>query len=217
MTEGVEPLKWHTEQVRWVDMIPYKKNARKIKISNSQNLGNSIDKFDIVDIPTLDSDNIIIGGHQRCTKMISLGRGEELTDVRKPNRKLSEVEFKELNLVLNSAEYQGEFDLLMLRENFSEFDLEKQLGIDLTVLDKDIEEASTAGQKIGEPEYPIVAKMSETYNCFIIICKNSIDENHVAELLEVDVEKSYKGSKVGRSHVMTAEKFSKIWQAKSVK
>lgn len=198
-------------------MIPYEKNARKMKAENSQNLVNSLEKFDVVDIPTLDEDNVIIGGHQRRQRMISAGRGDELTDVRKPSRKLMEAEFKELNLILNSSKYQGEFDLLMLRENFSEFDLGKELGIDLSQLDKDIEAATGAGESIAEPEYPIVAKMSEQYNAFIIICKNSIDENHVAELLGVDVEKSYKGTKLGRSHVVTAEKFAKKWQEKSVK
>lgn len=210
-------LVWHTEGVRWVDMIPFEKNARKMKAENSQNLVNSLEEFDVVDIPTLDDDNVIIGGHQRRQRMMTLGRGDELIDVRKPNRKLTEEEFKKLNLVLNSSKYQGEFDLLMLRESFNEFDLEKELGVDLSVLDKEIGAASGAGQELVEAEYPIVAKMSEAYNCFIIICKNSIDENHVAELLQVDVERSYKGSKIGRSHILTSEKFSRIWQAKSAK
>lgn len=213
----VVKLVWHTEAVRWVDMIPYGKNARKIKAENSQNLVNSLEKFDVVDIPTLDDDNVIIGGHQRRNRMILAGRGEELSDVRKPSRKLTESEFKELNLILNSSKYQGEFDLLMLRENFSEFDLSKELGIDLLEMDKQVEAASGAGLEVVEAELQIVAKMSEQYNVFIIICKNSIDENNVAELLEVNVEKSYKGTNIGRSHVLTSEKFTKLWQSKSAK
>jgi histidinol phosphatase-like enzyme len=213
----MEKLVWHTEGVRWVDMIPFGKNARKMKAENSQNLANSLEQFDVVDLPTLDDDNVIIGGHQRRRTMIAAGRGKETTDARKPNRKLTEEEFKQLNLILNSSKYQGEFDLLMLRENFSDFNLEKELGVNFDELDKDLEAAANVGQKPTEAEYPIVAKMSESYHAFIIVCKNSIDENHVAELLGVDVEKSYKGTKIGRSHVITAEKFSKQWEQKSVK
>ena len=34
----VEGLKWHTEQIRWVDMVTFDKNARKIKVENRKNL-----------------------------------------------------------------------------------------------------------------------------------------------------------------------------------
>lgn len=207
----VEGLKWHTEQVRWVDMVTFDKNARKIKVENRKNLAESLKEFDVVDIPTLDVDNVIIGGHQRCMTMIHAGRGEELTDVRKPNRKLTEAEFKKLNLILNSDKYRGEFDLMMLRDNFSEFDLGQELGIDLAELDKDVAETNEVGKVEADPELPIVPKYSEKYSAVVIVIDNSIDENFVRSVLGLGVEQDYKTSNKGESYVTTAKSFIEKW------
>lgn len=207
----VEGLKWHTEQIRWVDMVTFDKNARKIKVENRKNLAESLKEFDVVDIPTLDVDNVIIGGHQRCMTMIHAGRGEELTDVRKPNRKLTEAEFKKLNLILNSDKYRGEFDLMMLRDNFSEFDLGQELGIDLAELDKDVAETNEVGKVEADPELPIVAKYSEKYSAVVIVIDNSIDENFVRSVLGLGVEQDYKTSNKGESYVTTAKSFIERW------
>lgn len=207
----VEGLKWHTEQIRWVDMVSFDKNARKIKVENRKNLAESLKEFDVVDIPTLDVDNVIIGGHQRCMTMIHAGRGEELTDVRKPNRKLTEAEFKKLNLILNSDKYRGEFDLMMLRDNFSEFDLGQELGIDLAELDKDVAETNEVGKVEADPELPIVPKYSEKYSAVVIVIDNSIDENFVRSVLGLGVEQDYKTSNKGESYVTTAKSFIEKW------
>lgn len=210
----VEGLKWHTEQVRWVDMVTFDKNARKIKVENRKNLAESLKEFDVVDIPTLDVDNVIIGGHQRCMTMIHAGRGEELTDVRKPNRKLTEAEFKKLNLILNSDKYRGEFDLMMLRDNFSEFDLGQELGIDLAELDKDVAETNEVGKVEADPELPIVPKYSEKYSAVVIVIDNSIDENFVRSVLGLGVEQDYKTSNKGESYVTTAKSFIEKWNSR---
>ncbi|MFY7827936.1 MAG: hypothetical protein ACOVQ4_12465 [Flectobacillus sp.] len=210
----VEGLKWHTEQIRWVDMVTFDKNARKIKVENRKNLAESLKEFDVVDIPTLDVDNVIIGGHQRCMTMIHAGRGEELTDVRKPNRKLTEAEFKKLNLILNSDKYRGEFDLMMLRDNFSEFDLGQELGIDLAELDKDVAETNEVGKVEAEPELPIVPKYSEKYSALVIVIDNSIDENFVRSVLGLGVEQDYKTSNKGESYVTTAKSFIERWNSR---
>ena len=49
----MEKLQWHTEQLRWVDMIPYEYNARKMSSKQSKNLDESLNEFDVVDIPVL--------------------------------------------------------------------------------------------------------------------------------------------------------------------
>ena len=207
----LEKLKWHTEQIRWVDMVTFDKNARKIKVENRKNLSESLNEFDVVDIPTLDADNVVIGGHQRRMTMIHSGRGEEITDVRKPNRKLTEAEFKKLNLILNSDKYRGEFDLMMLRENFSEFDLGKELGVDFAELDKQLEEVNEVGNVEAEPELPIVAKFSEKYSAVVIVIENSIDENFVRSVLGLGVEQDYTTSNSGETYVCTAKNFMERW------
>ena len=202
----MQKLQWHTEQVRWVDMIPYEHNARKMSSKQSKNLDESLNEFDVVDIPVLDDDNVIVGGHQRQRMMLSLGRGDELTDVRKPNRKLTEHEFKKLNLTLNAI--KGDFVDEILRDHFTgvvDFD---DFGIQLEEL-ADLHKAEPLTE---QPEFPIVAKMSEKYTSFVIVCQNEIDENHLAEKLGIERGQCYKSSKVGSMHVLNAKQVIERWK-----
>jgi len=73
-------------------------------------------------IPVIDADNTIISGHQRMKLMQALGRGEEVIDVRVPNRKLTDDELKEANLRENKN--LGEWDFDLLAENFEPCELE---------------------------------------------------------------------------------------------
>lgn len=207
----MEKLKWHTEQLTWEQMIPYEKNARKIKEVNRKSLDDSLNEFDVVEIPILDDDNVLIGGHQRRNRMITHGRGQELVDVRKPNRKLTEHEFKKLNLLLNSDKFKGEFDALMLNEFFSEFDLKNDFNIEMPDFE-DLESGMTLPKE--DPEMPIVPKYSEKYSAVIIVIENSIDENYVREVLGLGKAKDYKTSNVGESYVLTAKQFTEAWKSK---
>jgi len=67
--------------------------------------------------------------------MLELGRGEELVDVRVPNRMLSEQEFKEYNVRSNVS--IGEWDLDILNEIFTDIDL---LSLGLNVDDIALQE-----------------------------------------------------------------------------
>lgn len=62
----------------------------------------SLKKFSLVEIPAIDTDNVLIAGHQRITIMMKLGRGDEEIDVRVFNRKLTDEEFKEYNIRSNA-------------------------------------------------------------------------------------------------------------------
>lgn len=138
--------------------------------------------------------------------MLSLGRGDELTDVRKPNRKLTEHEFKKLNLTLNAI--KGDFVDEILRDHFTgvvDFD---DFGIEL----ENLAELHKAETLIEQPELPIVAKMSEKYTSFVIVCQNEIDENHIAEKLGIERGQCYKSSKVGTMHVVPATKLFETWK-----
>ena len=94
-------LKWHNEKRKVSDLIPFKKNPRKITDEQREDLKKSLDKFDLVEIPAINTDNKIIAGHQRIAIMHLLGRGKEEIDVRVPNRKLTKAEFEEYNLRSN--------------------------------------------------------------------------------------------------------------------
>ena len=58
-------LVWHTEKRKISDLLPYEKNPRKITEKQQQELTHSLKKFNIVEIPAIDTDNTICAGHQR--------------------------------------------------------------------------------------------------------------------------------------------------------
>jgi hypothetical protein len=87
----------------------------------------SLQKFNLVDLPVIDSDNTVISGHQRLRALQAIGRGEEVIDVRMPNRKLTDKEVKEYNLLANT--HFGEFDFEALELDFMDVDF-KGLGME---------------------------------------------------------------------------------------
>lgn len=98
----------------------------------------------------------------------------------------------------------------ILREHFQEIDLDG-FGIELEELSAS--HAASMDEQEKAPEMPIVAKYSEKYTAFIIVTDNEIDENHIAELLQVDQEQCYKSSKVGRTHVLLGKEFIELWKS----
>lgn len=91
-------LKFHTEKRKVSDLIPYPDNPRKITEKQKNDLTESLKQFDLMSIPVINIGNTIISGHQRMKIMQLLGRGDEEIDVRVPNRKLTDEEFKDANL-----------------------------------------------------------------------------------------------------------------------
>ena len=89
--------------------------------TEKKNLSNSIDKFNYVEVVIINTDNKIIGGHQRVNDFISKEKFDEVIDVRVPNRKLSDKEFKELAIRLNKNRGHDDDDLL--RQFFNQEDL----------------------------------------------------------------------------------------------
>jgi len=104
----MEKLIWHCEKRKVSDLVPWEQNPRQMTAKQVEDLKLSLERLNLIDIPAIDTDGILVGGHQRCKILIMLGRGDEEIDVRVPNRKLTEEEFKEANLRLNKN--LGEFD-----------------------------------------------------------------------------------------------------------
>ena len=88
-------LYWITQQRKVSELIISDFNPRKIEDSQKKALLDSLEKFDLVDIPVLNSENMIISGNQRVKALILAGRSDENIDCRIPSRKLSEQEEKE--------------------------------------------------------------------------------------------------------------------------
>lgn len=135
----MEKLTFHTEKRKINDLVPYDKNPRKLTEVQFEQLKASLEKFDLAEIPVIDTDNMIVAGHQRLMVLKKLGRGEEEIDVRVPNRKLSEEEFKEY--LVRSNKNTGSWDFDLLSSDFEVEDLIKwgfqdfELGMDQRVQD----------------------------------------------------------------------------------
>lgn len=122
-----QPLEWSTVQRKVNDLLPMEINPRRISEAKRMKMIESLQKFNLVDIPVVDFDGTLISGHQRMRALQAIGRGEEMIDVRVPNRQLTELERKEYNILANT--HFGEFDLELFEEHFGDVDLDV-LGVD---------------------------------------------------------------------------------------
>jgi hypothetical protein len=120
-------LKWHIEQRKVSDLIPWDKNPHTMTDKERKNLSKSLDKFDYVEVVIINLDNRLIGGHQRLNDFKTKNKQDELIDVRVPNRLLDEKEFEELAIRLNKN--RGHDDEALLKQFFESDDL-KDWGFD---------------------------------------------------------------------------------------
>ena len=147
----MEKLTWHTETRKVADLIPWEKNPRKLTPVQAKHLDESLEKFDLVEIPVINTDNRLIAGHQRCYRMMLKGRGEETVDVRVPNRPLSEEEFTEYNV--RSNKNTGEWDWAKLAE------FERQMLLEVGFDMKDVQKILSASEQRVEAR----AKLTERF------------------------------------------------------
>lgn len=168
----MKQLEWKTKQVKVSDLILLDINPRKISDDKKKKLIESLEKFNIAEIPAVNTDMTVIGGNQRVTALIEMGRGDEMIDVRIPSRKLTAKELKEYSIVSNT--HAGEFDFEKLELHFSDIDYESIIGV------KDLE--SKFNDDILNEEQP-----SFTNQFFINIRCES--EEHAQELYEEFLKK----------------------------
>ena len=123
-----EKLKWETKKVKVKDLIELDINPRKISDAKKQKLVESLEKFNLAEIPAVNTDMQIIGGNQRVSALMMVGRGDEEIDVRVPNRKLTKKEVKEYAIISNT--HAGEFDFEILEVEFADVEL-AEIGFDI--------------------------------------------------------------------------------------
>jgi hypothetical protein len=157
----MKKLEWSTVQRKVDDLMPLEINPRKISEEKRNKLIDSINKFNLAEIPTINKDNQLISGHQRMKAMQMIGRGDELIDVRIPNRQLSLKELKEYNIISNT--HAGEFDFDLLEMHFGDIDL-----VDFNIIPMDPVEIMPVNDPFDDPG--IEAK--NQYGV-IVICDNA--------------------------------------------
>jgi len=126
-------LVWHNESRKIKSLVATEGNPRQLTKKQAKDLEQSLKKFNLVDIPAINTDNRIISGHQRVAILKALGREEEEIDVRVPNRQLTEEEHREYMLRANKNLGEWNMDLLA---NFDE-SLLKEVGFDVSEILKE--------------------------------------------------------------------------------
>ncbi len=149
-------ITWQTEKRKLSDLLPWERNPRQLTEAQAEHLEESLTKFGLVDPPAINTDNVIIGGHQRRNimgLMKEYGNGAEI-DVRVPSRTLTDREVEELNIRLNKN--TGSFDVDALANNFEVDDLLDwgfepfELGIEDVVDDADAEPQLDRAEELRE-------------------------------------------------------------------
>ena len=107
-------LAWSTVKRKVSDLVPWDKNPRKLTEDEERNLRASLEKFNLMSIPVVNTDNKIVSGHQRVKILHLLGRTDETIDVRIPNRPLTEDEYKEA--ALRENQNVGSWDQELLKD-----------------------------------------------------------------------------------------------------
>lgn len=120
-------LSWKTEKRLIKDLMLSDINPRKISKEQKEALQKSLEKFNLADIPVLNTDNTIISGNQRLQILYDLGKGNDEIDVRVPNRKLTDQELKEYMLIANT--HAGVFDVELLEAHFEDVKIDFEIPL----------------------------------------------------------------------------------------
>jgi ParB-like chromosome segregation protein Spo0J len=133
-----ERILWIETIVKLKELKDYAINPRRISKADFKRLVNDIKQDGYHQRILVSYDNVIIGGHSRKKALLAAGfREHDDIHVLKPNRLLSEEEFKRLNIRDNLN--FGDWDIDILANNFDEVDL-KSWGMPNTMFDEDTEE-----------------------------------------------------------------------------
>lgn len=131
-TTATAALEWHNERRKVSDLVPYEKNPRRLSPNQAEQLKKSLDRFGLVEVPVINTDNTIIAGHQRLKILKLIGHEGEEIDVRVPNRPLTTQEFDEY--LIRSNKNSGDWDWELL--NAFDSDLLLSIGFDVKDIQK---------------------------------------------------------------------------------
>ena len=103
-------MKWHLESRKLSSLKEYEKNPRQLSKSAYAHLKKSLEKFGLVDKPIINTDNTIIGGHQRVKVLRDMGVKEVECYV--PETQLTPKEVEEFCIRLNKNTGSWDHDIL---------------------------------------------------------------------------------------------------------
>jgi ParB-like chromosome segregation protein Spo0J len=112
MKKKDKKLEWETKKIPLSSVKEFEHNPRQLSKKQYQDLKKSLQKFDYVEVAAVDYDNTLIAGHQRLRVLRELKGDDIEIDVRVPNRKLTEKEFKEYLVRSNKNTGEWDYDIL---------------------------------------------------------------------------------------------------------
>lgn len=103
-------IKWNLETRQLKDLKAHPKNPRQLSKDQMKQLEQSIETYGLIDKPIINTDNTIIGGHQR----VNILKSKKITEVEcwVPERELNQHEIDECNIRLNKNTGEWDFDVL---------------------------------------------------------------------------------------------------------
>jgi len=103
-------MQWNLEKRKISELLPNKKNPRRLSKAQAEELKKSIERFGLCEPIVINRDGQIIGGHQRIKTLQKLGH--EDIDVYVPEQALTQKEEEELNIRLNKNSGDFDYDIL---------------------------------------------------------------------------------------------------------
>jgi hypothetical protein len=103
-------ITWKLESRSLKDLKDYSKNPRILTKDQETQLLESLNKYGLIDKPIINTDNTLIGGHQRKRVLKKLGYKQVECWI--PSRTLEEKEIEELNIRLNKNTGDWDWDIL---------------------------------------------------------------------------------------------------------
>lgn len=181
-------LNWHTETRKVSALIPNDQNPRTMSPKQTEDLKRSLKKFNLAEIPVINTDNKVIAGHQRLMVLKLLGREDEKIEVRVPSRKLTKEEYDQYLLTSNAV--HGYWDWGKLAANF-EIDTLLASGFDDTdishifddlAVEDDRFDVEKELEKIKTPK----ARLGDLYQLGVhrILCADSKDVKALSRLMD---------------------------------
>jgi DNA modification methylase len=174
-------IKWTTEKRKVSDLKAYDNNPRQITDVMFEKLKDSINTLGYVELIAINTDNTIVAGHMRVKALIALGRGEEIVEVRVPERKLTKEEFEKYLLVSNKVTGAWDYDKLA---NCFDNEFLFDAGFEPSELGMDIDD-SEEEEDIIEPPVTPKTKLGDVYilGKHKVLCGDSFSPESIKLLL----------------------------------
>lgn len=131
---------WQVKNIKVKDLLPNKKNPRKISKENLKKLKSKIERLGFHNPVKVDEKMNLLGGNQRVKALLEMGAAELEIPVMIPNRPLTKKEKDEIIITDNISDGEWDWDLLKNEWNMEELNnwgLEWDLPDDKDDFDKD--------------------------------------------------------------------------------